>query len=199
VCVEYVTTRWYRAPEILVGWQNYSYAIDNWAVGKTRQVIMKKEILTVYVRTIGTIVAELIGRKPLFIGKDTVEQLDTIFAVLGKPPDTFINACKKPEIRHYVRYVNVETITPLSVVYPRASRTAIDLISSLLVFDPTLRMTAKHALRHPFVAKFNRGFPNPHCPLPVVEFMFDSTVPSIEQLRDEILFEGDAAVIFTFI
>jgi mitogen-activated protein kinase 1/3 len=51
---EYVTTRWYRAPEILVGWGIYGSAIDLWAVG--------------------CVLAELIGRAPLFPGGDSKTQ-----------------------------------------------------------------------------------------------------------------------------
>lgn len=60
---EYVTTRWYRAPEILVGWSKYSAAVDMWAVG--------------------TILAELLGRSPIFPGGDSVMQIDLIVQKLG--------------------------------------------------------------------------------------------------------------------
>lgn len=134
--------------------------------------------------------AELIGRRPLFLGKDTVEQIDQLCSVLGKPPDTFINCCKKPEIRHYLRYLDVHDVTPLKELYPHASANAIDLMSSLLSYDPNVRMTAKQALRHPFVQRYNKGVPNPPHKLPPLEFMFEHTVPSIEQLRNELLMEG---------
>ena len=67
---EYVTTRWYRAPEVIVGWHQYSYAVDIWAVG--------------------TILAELIGRQPLFAASDSAKQLDLVVRSLGKPNETFI-------------------------------------------------------------------------------------------------------------
>ena len=67
---DYVTTRWYRAPEVLVGWSKYTAAVDMWAVG--------------------TILAELIGRSPLFPGSDSLKQLDMIVRLMGKPPDKFM-------------------------------------------------------------------------------------------------------------
>lgn len=79
---DYVTTRWYRAPEILVGWANYSAAVDVWAVG--------------------CIVAELIGRVPLFPGSDSVKQLDLICSCLGKPSDYFIDSARKSSYRHVI-------------------------------------------------------------------------------------------------
>ncbi len=52
---EYVVTRWYRAPELLLSCEHYTAAIDMWSVG--------------------CILAELLGRKPLLPGKDYVDQL----------------------------------------------------------------------------------------------------------------------------
>lgn len=93
---EYVTTRWYRAPEVLVGWHTYSCAVDVWAAG--------------------TVIAELVKRQPLFPGKDTIDQLELITHCLGKPPDHFINRCKKDEVRQYLRYLEPpDEITPMYV------------------------------------------------------------------------------------
>ena len=64
---EYVVTRWYRAPEIMLSCQEYTYAIDVWSVG--------------------CILAELLGRKPLFPGDDYIHQLQIITAVLGTPSE----------------------------------------------------------------------------------------------------------------
>jgi mitogen-activated protein kinase 7 len=64
---EYVATRWYRAPEIMLAFRNYTKAIDMWSVG--------------------CILAELLGQKPLFKGRDYVDQLNQILGVLGTPDD----------------------------------------------------------------------------------------------------------------
>jgi serine/threonine protein kinase len=76
---EYVTTRWYRAPEVLVGWAQYTTGVDMWAVG--------------------CIVAELVGRTPIFPGADSLQQLTLICQCLGKPSAAFIKACRKPICR----------------------------------------------------------------------------------------------------
>lgn len=70
-----MTTRWYRAPEILAGWTNYGCAIDIWAVG--------------------CILAELFIRTPLFPGSDTAKQLELILQILGIPDQQFIQRSKK--------------------------------------------------------------------------------------------------------
>lgn len=73
---EYVTTRWYRAPEVLIGWPRYGAGVDIWALG--------------------CIIAELILRHPLFPGLNSLDQLESILKLLGKPGETFISHCKKP-------------------------------------------------------------------------------------------------------
>lgn len=75
---DYVTTRWYRAPEVIVGWNCYTTAIDIWAVG--------------------CIFAELLNRTPLFQGSSTMHQIELICEVLGRPSNDFILQSKK---RHY--------------------------------------------------------------------------------------------------
>jgi mitogen-activated protein kinase 7 len=68
--IEYVVTRWYRAPEVICS-DVYDAKIDVWAVG--------------------CILAELHGRKPLFRGQDYVEQINLILDVLGTPPGIVIH------------------------------------------------------------------------------------------------------------
>lgn len=76
-------------------------------------------------------------------------------------------------------------------LFPRASPLLIDILSHLLQYDPALRLTAINARRHPYFRKFFNDSPviTP-CVLPPIEFFFESTVPSIDQLRDELLLEG---------
>ena len=65
--LRYVATRWYRAPEILLGSQKYSCPIDIWSLG--------------------TIFAEMINKKPLFQGDSEIDQLFRIFRVLTTPTE----------------------------------------------------------------------------------------------------------------
>ena len=72
---DYVTTRWYRAPEVLSGSATYGAAIDMWAVG--------------------CILAELFQRIPLFPGSDSHRQLELIVNTLGVPNAKFMSNCKR--------------------------------------------------------------------------------------------------------
>ena len=67
---EYVATRWYRAPEIMLSFKMYSKAIDIWSVG--------------------CIHAELLSGKPLFPGRDYHHQLQLILDVTGQSVPNFI-------------------------------------------------------------------------------------------------------------
>ena len=64
---EYVVTRYYRAPEVMVCSRRYDYKIDNWAIG--------------------CILGEMFYKKPLFRGKNHLHQLQEIFYALGTPTD----------------------------------------------------------------------------------------------------------------
>ena len=66
----YVSTRYYRAPEIMLTWQKYDVEVDIWSAG--------------------CIFAEMLGGKPLFPGKDHVNQFSIITELLGTPPDDVI-------------------------------------------------------------------------------------------------------------
>lgn len=60
-----MATRWYRAPEVLLTWCKYTKALDIWSVG--------------------CIFAELMGRRPIFPGKNYKHQIELICNVLGTP------------------------------------------------------------------------------------------------------------------
>ena len=66
----YVSTRYYRAPEIMLTWQKYDVEVDIWSAG--------------------CIFAEMLEGKPLFPGKDHVNQFSIITELLGTPPDDVI-------------------------------------------------------------------------------------------------------------
>ena len=76
----YVSTRYYRAPEIMLTWQKYDVAVDVWSAG--------------------CIFAEMLEGKPLFPGKDHVNQFSIITELLGTPPDEVIQTiCSENTLR----------------------------------------------------------------------------------------------------
>ncbi|KAI3876069.1 hypothetical protein MKW92_039149 [Papaver armeniacum] len=130
-CSDYVTTRMYRAPEVLLDSVSYTSSVDMWAVG--------------------AIMAELYSFRPLFPGKNRADQLYKICSVIGTPTYEswaegiqLANSCgyKFPQVHPY----------GLSTMIPSASHEAIDLIKSLCSWDPKNRPTAMEALQHPYFA-----------------------------------------------
>lgn len=78
---EYVATRWYRAPEIMLNARGYSKAIDVWSVG--------------------CILAEMLTNQPLFPGQHYLEQLNLIFNFLGSPSQADLNEIRTDRARNY--------------------------------------------------------------------------------------------------
>lgn len=165
----YVATRWYRAPEIMLSWTEYTNAVDVWSVG--------------------CILAEIIGRRPLFPGRDYINQLNLVTNIIGKrhgtrrgenepnvllskiPPcdhlitrlDWMIGKPSKDDMEHiqndrarrYIDKLPNKERAKFSELYPDAEKTAIDLLEKMLVFDPAKRVTVEEALEHPYLASLH--------------------------------------------
>jgi serine/threonine protein kinase len=150
---EYVATRWYRPPEVILSWKEYGKAIDMWAVG--------------------CIFAELLGRKPLFPGSDYLNQLSLISNVLGTPSQEDIEKIGSAKARDYVLKMPFRKKVPFSKLYPKASTAAIDLLERMLTFDPDKRITVNEALAHPYLASLHDPNDEPTCPQ-VFDFQFEA-------------------------
>eukprot|EP00760_Papus_ankaliazontas_P029536 PhM_4_TR427/c7_g1_i1/m.14909/K08829/MAK; male germ cell-associated kinase len=127
---DYVSTRWYRAPEVLLQDKTYNSPIDMWAVG--------------------CILAELYTLRPLFPGTSEVDQLFKITSVLGTPTETtFPDGLRMARAMRYT--FPTMTSTSLSQLLPKQTpQVAIDFMEKLLLWDPKNRMSAAAALQHPY-------------------------------------------------
>nr|KJB51533.1 hypothetical protein B456_008G220700 [Gossypium raimondii] len=126
---EYVSTRWYRAPEILLQSYLYTSKVDMWAMG--------------------AIMAELFTLRPLFPGASEADEIYKICSVLGTPTKyTWSDGLNLARSINYQfqQFPGVH----LSLLVPSASDDAINLITSLCSWDPRKRPSAAEALRHPF-------------------------------------------------
>ncbi|KAJ6826294.1 mitogen-activated protein kinase-like protein MMK2-like [Iris pallida] len=155
---EYVVTRWYRAPELLLNCSEYTAAIDIWSVG--------------------CILGEIGARKPLFPGKDYVHQLRLITELIGSPGDTSLGFLRSDNARRYVRQLPQYPKQNFSVRFPNMSPGAVDLLERMLVFDPSKRITVDEALCHPFLASLHNINDEPVCSHP---FNFDFEQPSFTE------------------
>ncbi|KXN68245.1 mitogen-activated protein kinase HOG1 [Conidiobolus coronatus NRRL 28638] len=127
----YVSTRYYRAPEIMLTWQKYDVAVDIWSAG--------------------CIFAEMLEGKPLFPGKDHVHQFSIITELLGTPSDDVIDTICSENTLRFVKSLPVMTKVPFSTRFAGADPDAVDLLEKMLVFDSRKRITAAEALSHPYI------------------------------------------------
>lgn len=158
---EYVATRWYRAPEIMLSFQSYSKAIDMWSVG--------------------CVLAELLGGRPFFKGRDYVDQLNQILHVLGTPNETTLNRIGSARAQEYVRGLPQKPPIPLNTIFPKAGPEALDLLQKLLAFDPSNRIDVNAALGHPYLQIWHDPNEEPTCPQ-LFDFSFEN-VDDIDDMR----------------
>ncbi|KAJ1031086.1 hypothetical protein NDA18_002305 [Ustilago nuda] len=164
---EYVATRWYRAPEIMLSFQNYTTAIDIWSVG--------------------CILAELLGGRPIFKGRDYVDQLNQILHYLGTPSEETLRRVGSPRAQDYIRSLPYQPRIPFQRLYPQANPLALDLLERMLEFDPAKRISCEEALQHPYLAVWHDPADEPTCPRRF-DFGFES-VDEVEGMKQLILEE----------
>lgn len=147
---DYVSTRWYRAPEVLLRSTNYSSPIDLWAVG--------------------CILSELYTLQPLFPGRSEIDQIFRICSVLGTPDrvcltdphaDKLISLNQQkdwPEGHTLATAMNFKfplfSAIALETVVTNASPDGIALLTQLLFWNPAKRPTTSGSLRHPYFQKY---------------------------------------------
>lgn len=170
---DYVATRWYRAPELILGcFTKYSTAIDMWSVG--------------------CIFAEILGNGTvLFPGKNSRHQFELITDVIGSPPPEAVEKLNQQAKRLLSAFQSGQRATrPLSALFRHAEPAAVDVLSKMLAFDPDERISALDALKHPYFSEYRHlGLGARATPLPPDEFMFESQALKPIQMREEFLKE----------
>lgn len=123
-----IETLWYRAPEVLLGQKEYSLGVDVWAIG--------------------CIFAEFHERKPIFVGDSEIDQIFKIFQFHGTPTEkTWPGVHKIPEFKpSFPKFKPMNPYETFKSMKPEA----IDLLLRMISLDPTKRITAIEALRHPY-------------------------------------------------
>ena len=163
---EYVSTRWYRAPECILTAGSYGPAVDIWAVG--------------------CVLYEILTTRPLFPGSHELDQICRIHNILGTPgrdilsqfnqnPNTQINFSFPP------RYAQ-----DLQSLMPFTSPVIVDLIKHLLIYNPAERITAEEALNHPAFDNIRREeerWRSSGMNVPLSVFILKIQAPPIRPLR----------------
>lgn len=167
---EYVATRWYRAPEIMLNARGYYKPIDIWSVG--------------------CILAEMIGGRPLFPGKHYIEQINLILDVVGSPDEADLVSIVNERARNYISLLPVRQRTPWKKLYPQASDLALNMLDFLLTFNPNRRVSVEEALKHPYLAQYYDPTDEPVAPQ---LFTFDMEIDDLPlpQLKQMIFEETE--------
>lgn len=135
---DYVATRWYRSPELLLRSTTYNSPIDLWACG--------------------CIMAELFLQTPLFPGSSEADQLCRICKVLGTPTKESWPEGVTMVSQMQFKFPKCAAVPWSHVLPPTTSKTALHLIQELIQYDPSRRLTATQALQHRF---FDQQVPRP--------------------------------------
>ncbi|KAJ5283489.1 hypothetical protein N7505_001469 [Penicillium chrysogenum] len=149
----YVSTRYYRAPEIMLTWKRYSEKVDIWSAG--------------------CIFAEMILARPLFQGEDHINQFCVITQLLGSPPEEMVANVTNQNTLSFIRSLPKQTRKPLTKGHSQRQwegyaalmqnyirsdtdvDQAIPLLEKMLQIDPEKRCSAEQAIEERYLAPYH--------------------------------------------
>lgn len=153
----HVVTRWYRAPELILLQENYTEAIDVWSVG------------CIYAELLGMLEpTKTEDRGPLFPGSSCFplspdhkhkqdyryhtrgkhDQLNMIFNLLGTPPQADIDQLERDDAKRYINCFSKRDGDGLKAKFPEVADAELDILDSMLKFNPKHRISVPQALEH---------------------------------------------------
>ena len=168
---EYVATRWYRAPEIMLTFKEYTKAIDIWSVG--------------------CIFAEMINGRPLFPGRDYHHQLLLTLDVLGTPSLEDFYEISSSRSRDYIRSLPLRKRMDFYQLFSKVPLPAVHLLEQMLAFSPRKRITVEDALAHPYLESYHDPEDEPTA-APLDPSFFDadfSRVPLSRERLKELIYD----------
>ena len=162
---DYVATRWYRAPELLLTYKSYTTAMDVWSVG--------------------CIFGEILLRKPLLPGTDANQQLEIIFNLIGSPSSEDILKIPHARSRDKVMRMPKRPEKDFSSIFHDANPQALDLLKRFLAFDPDKRITVEQALCHPYLEGLHFPEDEPTTqPVSMFDFEYERQILTMRDLKD---------------
>lgn len=105
--------------------------------------------------SVGTILAEMVTKRPLFPGSSEIDELFKIFKVLGTPTEE-----TWPGVTSLQDWNEDFPVWPklnIGKFYPRLCKDGVDLLEQLLDCNPRCRLTARECMAHPYFAEYQEG------------------------------------------
>ncbi|XP_058511268.1 MAPK/MAK/MRK overlapping kinase isoform X2 [Ochotona princeps] len=125
---EYISTRWYRAPECLLTDGFYTYKMDLWSAG--------------------CVFYEIASLRPLFPGANELDQISKIHDVIGTPAQETLTKFKQSRAMNFDFAFTKGSGIPLPAA--KLSPQCLSLLRAMLAYDPDMRIAAHQALQHPY-------------------------------------------------
>ena len=168
-------SRWYRAPEAILSPDDYKKPVDIWSIG--------------------CILAELLGRQPLFPADNNLDELQKIISVLGSPSDNDLEFITDTKIKNFVNRLAKRTKQSFNLMFSNANPVALDLLGKMLTFSPKKRYTVEQCISHPYFEGLHDPEQEPTAES-TFDFSFDKDSLTKEKLRHMIYeqsmrFHGD--------
>uniref|UniRef100_A0AC34GW18 Mitogen-activated protein kinase n=1 Tax=Panagrolaimus sp. ES5 TaxID=591445 RepID=A0AC34GW18_9BILA len=153
---EYVATRWYRSPEILLAARRYTKGVDMWSLG--------------------CILGEMLLGRALFPGSSTINQIERIMNTIVRPSKADIEVIGSHYAESVLEKMPQRPKKPLDNVLMNSSPQALDLVNRLLIFAPHKRLNVEQCLIHPYVYQF-------HNPNDEPALNYDVTLPLPDHIQ----------------
>eukprot|EP00927_Polykrikos_kofoidii_P006928 TRINITY_DN12821_c1_g1_i1.p1 TRINITY_DN12821_c1_g1~~TRINITY_DN12821_c1_g1_i1.p1 ORF type:complete len:676 (+),score=66.61 TRINITY_DN12821_c1_g1_i1:132-2030(+) len=169
VLTEYVITRWYRAPEVMLLPKQYTSAVDLWSIG--------------------CIVCEILGRRALFPGKDHIDMVRRVAEVVGTPSDEDIQwlPTESDAYRFLKKVCPQSPGVQFGTLYPNATDACIDLVLGLLRWDPQRRLSAAEAQETEYLKNYLPK--EPAIPPEPFDWSFDGFKPTASAVKERLYLE----------
>ena len=158
-------SRWYRAPEAILSPDDYKKPVDIWSIG--------------------CILAELLGRQPLFPADNNLDELQKIISVLGSPSENDLEFITDQKTKTFVSRVAKRTKQSFNLMFSNANPVALDLLGKMLTFSPKKRYTVEQCISHPYFEGLHDPEQEPTADS-TFDFSFDKDSLTKEKLRSMI-------------
>ena len=154
-------SRWYRAPEAILSPESYDKPVDIWSIG--------------------CILAELLGRQPLFPADNNLDELQKIISVLGSPSEADLDFITDEKIKNFVLRLAKRTKQSFNLMFSNANPVALDLLGKMLTFNPKKRYTVEQCISHPYF----EGLHDPEQE-PITTAPFDWSFDAVELTKENL-------------